>query len=73
LGQECAACGNLDASALGHRVTRIDHQVHDDLPHLPFIPFDRAQVRRETGLQINMFANQGAQQLFHVPDDGIQV
>src|SRR3981081_361911 len=62
-----------DFASLGHGVTSIDHQVHQDLSQLAEIGLYLTQRRTENSHQINVLAPQPHEHLLTVGDYGVEV
>ena len=55
-----------------HGITRIHHQVHDDLFKLPLVRTDRAKIRCIGHTQAHLFANQPVQQMHQIRQHVLQ-
>src|SRR4029453_16677883 len=62
-----------ETPALRHRVTRIDHEIHDDLTDLMRVGADAAQLPVEPRHQLDILAEQGLEDARHVPDELVQI
>src|SRR5262249_688852 len=62
-----------EAAALGHGITRVDGQVHDDLLELPRIGFHHPEIGRAPCHQADVLPNNPAQELVHVGHDNVEV
>ena len=62
-----------EAPALRHRVARVDHEIHDDLPDLVRIGADAPQAGIEPGQELDVVAEQGLEHARHVPDELVQI
>ena len=60
-------------SAVGHRVARVDRQIHQDLVQLPGVCQHASQRRAQNGFQPDIFADYPPQHLLHLNDDVVQV
>ena len=60
-------------AAFGHGIFGVDHQVHDDLLELAGVGAGVSGVGGQAGNQLDVFADEGAQQALHVADDGVDV
>ena len=67
--------GRLESqiAALGHRVARVDDQVHDHLLDLPGVGLDAAQIGRRRDGQPDVLADQASQHLLKLHDDRVQI
>ena len=75
---EIFADGDISAlqrklAALGHGIFGIDDQVHDDLLELAGVGAGVTGLGGEPGHQLDVFADQRAEQPLHVADDGVDV
>jgi hypothetical protein len=58
---------------LEHGIPGVDHQVHQDLFHLPGVYLDQVQVWSGYSHQFDVFANKTADQFTHVNDQAVQI
>jgi len=58
---------------MGHGVTGIDGQIHDDLLDLARVGAHAPQPRRRHGDQMNVFTDQPLEHPIHVGRDGVEV
>src|ERR1035438_10708887 len=75
---EALAHGHVSAlqselAALGHGIVGSSDLVHDDLLELSGVGAGVSGLGGEAGHQFNVLADQGAQEPFHVADDGVNV
>ena len=63
----------FEFATASHGIPRIYRQVHDDLFDLSLVCFDPHKAGVESGLELNVLADQPFQHLFHVLDHDIQV
>ncbi len=59
-------------SAVEHRIARIDREIDDDLPELAGVDFDPAEVGGGKRDQLDIFADQPAQQPVHLEDQVVE-
>jgi hypothetical protein len=60
-------------SALGHSISGVNSQVHQNLFELRWIDLDVTGIRLHVDRQFHIFTDQSFQELLYVPDDGIGV
>src|SRR5690348_3056269 len=63
----------LEFAAIGHGVTGIQAEIHDDLLDLRGINFDGRQVLRQQERQLDIAADDFAEQGDDIADDGVQI
>jgi len=68
-----AGGANADFPAVRHGVFGVDDEIHDDLFELSGIGAGAADGGGETGGEFDIFADQRAQETFHVRDDSVDV
>jgi len=64
---------NRQRSTIGHRVARVDDEVHQHLLHLSVVSADEAEIRVEPRLQQDVLAEYTQEHAFHLADDAVQV
>ena len=62
-----------ELAALGHGVPRVHREVHEDLLELSGVGLHGTRVRRETGAQLDVLAEQAAEHLLKVAHQGPDV
>jgi hypothetical protein len=62
-----------EIAAVGHRLARIYHQVHDDLLDLARIRLHAAALRIEEDTQVHVLADQPPQHLVHLGDNFVEI
>src|ERR1700686_759995 len=60
-------------ASLRHRITRVDDQIHHDLPYLSGVRLDLADRWVKDQVQLDVFSEQTGQHLFHLGQEGVQV
>ena len=66
-------CFDGQLPAVGHRVARVDRQVHDHLLELVGIGAHAAELRRQHGHERDMLADQPPQHAVHLRDHAIEI
>ena len=72
-GDRQQRCFDRHHAAVGHRISRVDHEIDDDLLQLHGISHQRARRRINLRLDHHALADQTAQHAVGVGDDGAQV
>ena len=67
------AGGDRQLSAVGHRVARVDDEVHDDLLDTANIRFDRRQSRRVVALEVDILADQAREHAAQLLDQVVEI
>ena len=62
-----------ELAALGHGISRVDREIHDDLPDLAGIGLHGAEIRSRNHGQINVFSNHASEHLGVFSHHGVQV
>ena len=68
-----AGGANADFAAVGHGVFGVDDEIHDDLFELSGVGAGAADRGSEAGGEFDIFADERAEETFHVGDDGVDV
>ena len=71
--EDDAGGANGDFAAVGHGVFGVDHEIHDDLFELSGIGAGAADGGGEMSDELDILADERAQETFHVFHDGVDV
>ena len=64
---------NGQFAAEGHRISRVNHQIHDHLFYLPGISLDVSQLFLKRGSQLDVLCDHSSKHLFQVCNYEIEI